>query len=105
MENAQDLTSEAASTRIPLINSRTDFIMVTKFTALSRSDSLADFAQKPFVVTNHPFYSFNHQRLGGTALLGSKTGEFRLQIRVEGNFHGFRLGSGAGLCQRQKTGN
>lgn len=61
---------------IPLVDQVLDFIVLDQFSAISRSDALLDFTQKPAVEIDQAFYRLHDEGLTGTSLLTSEAVEF-----------------------------
>ena len=61
--------------------------MINQLASIGGCQSQVHFPQKPFVVVNKAPYCLLHKRLGVTAALGSKAGEFGLQVWGELYLH------------------
>src|ERR1700720_671773 len=67
--------------------------MVDEFATVGGGKPLLHFLEEPFIVVDHAFHGFNHQRLAIAALLGGKAGELCLQVGAQMHFHGSSLGN------------
>ncbi len=70
------------------MNECADLLMINEFSAFGGRQASLDLGQKPFVIVHKTLDGLADQGLSVPALLGSKSGEFGLQVGSKFNFHG-----------------
>jgi hypothetical protein len=84
-------SSVYASARISAVNELSDVLVIDQFAPISGGYSLLYFTHKPLVEVHHAFHRVNYEFFAVTAPFGGKLSQLGLQVRVETDFHCFRL--------------
>ena len=75
-----------------MIDQFPDVLVIDELPTVGSGKPLFHFTEEPFVVTEHPFHSFDNERLAVATLFGGSTGQLFMQAGIETDLHGARLG-------------